>query len=305
MRRAGARRLGLLLPAAVLAALALGAVGAAARPPSLRAVLHAPERSVRVSWGRIGYRAVGHGSPLVLIMGLSGSIDAWPPDFIAGLAARHRVIALDNEGIGLSTLRPGRLSIPRMADDTAALVRALHLGRPDVLGWSMGGFIAQAYAVRHPRLIRRLVLSATAPGDGRAALPSAQVLGSLSGAGALAFLFPPDQARYRGAYVKAISAWPGFHLPSAAVTAAQLAASAAWMAGHDRAGHLVARLRIPVLIGDGREDAILPSRNTVRLGRLIAGARVKLYPDAGHGFLFQDERSWVAAIDRFLAARSA
>lgn len=295
------RRLACLLAACAL--LICLPSGAGARPVTVSEVLKAPVRSVKVPWGRIGYRVVGHGAPMVIIMGLAGSIDAWPPSFVTALAARHRVYALDNEGIGLTTRRRGALSIPRMADETADFVRALHLRRPDVLGWSMGGFIAQAYAVRHPRLLRRLVLAATAPGDGHPVFPSApviQALSSGSGAGALAYLFPPDQSRYGALYTQQIVRWPGFHLPVAQVVKAQLAASTLWLSGRDQAGRRVSRLRIPVLIGDGAEDVILPTPNTRHLAHLIKGSHLHLYPDAGHGFLFQDERAWVKVINRFL-----
>lgn len=290
----------------LLAAPAAGAASKGAGRVTASTVTHAPVRSVRVPWGRIGYRTVGHGSPLVLIMGLSGSINTWPPGFVAALARHHRVVALDNEGIGLSTLRPGALSVPRMADDTAALVRALHLGRPDVLGWSMGGFIAQALAVRHPGVVRRLVLSATAPGNGKAVLPSSKVLKALTGgaAGLLNYLFPPDQAKDVAAFIKAISAYPALDIASAAVTSLQLVASSNWLAGKDRAGRHESALRLPVLIGEGVDDVILPARNSRIIHRLINGSRLRLYPDAGHGFLFQDAAGWAGAINRFLAARA-
>ena len=102
-------------------------------------------------------------------MGLSGTIDGWPPSFLDAVAAKgHRVIVFDNEGIGRSTLRAGTLTITRMGQDTARFIKALHLRRPDLAGWSMGGMIAQSLAVQSPKLVRRLVLMATAPGDGHA-----------------------------------------------------------------------------------------------------------------------------------------
>ncbi len=287
----------------VACAVVVPASGAAARQPAQVSVTTAPVRAARTSWGRIGYRSVGRGSPLVMIMGLSGSIDAWDPSFIAALAQHHRVVVLDNEGIGLSTLRPGTLTITRMGDDTADLISALHLRRPDVLGWSMGGFIAQAFAVRHPGLYRRLILSATAPGNGQGVLPSAAVASLLAGGGEqiLAALFPPDQAKQAPAYIKAITRYPNFYQPSAKISALQLTASTRWLSGQEPSGRLITRLRAPTLIADGAEDVILPSANSIKLGRLIHGSQVKLYPDAGHGFLFQDEASWVARIERFLA----
>jgi pimeloyl-ACP methyl ester carboxylesterase len=269
-------------------------------------VTSAPIHALRVPWGRIGYRSVGHGSPLALIMGLAGNIDDWPPSLIAALAQRHRVIVFDNEGIGLSTLRPGAFTITRMADDTASLIATLRLHRPAVMGWSMGGFIAQALAVRHPGAIGRLVLSATAPGTGNAALPSGPVLAALSNGaqGALKYLFPADQAKFAAAYTQEITSYPHFYVTPANIVTLQLRASSRWLAGREGAGRRVGRLRLPTLIGDGRDDVILPTANSVKLAHLIRGSRLKLYPDAGHGVVFQDERQWVAAIDRFLAARS-
>lgn len=295
--------------ASLLSAVALVATGSAAGAPrsvSVASVTRAPIRAARVPWGRIGYRSVGHGSPLVLIMGLAGNVDDWPPSLIAGLAQRHRVIVFDNEGIGLTTLRPGVLTITRMSEDTVSLIAALHLRRPDVMGWSMGGFIAQALAARHPSAIAKLVLSATAPGTGKGVLPSAPVIGALSngGQGALRYLFPPDdQAKFAAAYVKEITSYPHFYLTPARIVTLQLQASSRWLAGGDAAGRRVGRLRLPTLIGDGRDDVILPTANSVRLTHLIRGSRLKLYADAGHGFVFQNERKWVAAIVRFLDAR--
>jgi pimeloyl-ACP methyl ester carboxylesterase len=262
---------------------------------------------VRTAYGTVSYRAVGHGRPLVLIMGLGGSIDVWPPGFIAALARAHRVIAFDNEGIGRSTLRPGTLTITRMGDDTAAFIAALHLRRPDVLGWSMGGFIAQAFAVRHPGDYRRLILSATGPGDGDAVLPSAPVDKALTGGGGnilgiLRYLFPTNQAREAPAFIAAISKYPHVYAAPTKIFGLQLTASTEWLTGKDPSGHHDQRISAPTLIGDGVEDELIPSPNSRQLARLIPHAHLKLYPDAGHGFIFQDQSKWAALIDRFLAA---
>jgi pimeloyl-ACP methyl ester carboxylesterase len=276
---------------------------AATPPVTAASVIVAPVRTVRTAYGTVSYRAVGHGRPLVLIMGLGGSVDTWPPGFIAPLARAHRVIAFDNEGVGRSTLRAGSLTISRMGDDTAAFIVALHLRRPDVLGWSMGGFIAQAFAVRHPGDYRRLILSATGPGDGHAVLPSAPVVKALTGAGnILDYLFPPDQSREAAAFTDAITRYPHLYAASSKIFGLQLAASTGWLTGQDASGHHDGRIGAPTLIGDGAEDELIPSVNSRRLAHLISHARLKLYPDAGHGFIFQDQSQWAALIDRFLAA---
>jgi pimeloyl-ACP methyl ester carboxylesterase len=290
------------LPAVVVSVAVLAPPAVAAGAPN--SAIDAPVRTVRTTLGTVSYRSVGHGRPLVMIMGLSGSIDVWPPGLVDALARRHRVIAFDNEGMGGSTLRPGPLTISRMGDDTAAFIAALHLRRPDVLGWSMGGFIAQAFAARHPGRYRRLILSATAAGDGHAVLPSAAVTKVLTtGSGnILNYLFPADQSREVQAFTLAITKYPHFYAAPAAITALQLRASERWLTGKDPSGHRDRTFTAPTLIGDGAEDELIPSANSRLLGRLIPHARVKLYPDAGHGFLFQDEAGWARVIERFLTA---
>src|SRR5207245_199943 len=110
-----------------------------------------------------------------------------------------------NEGVGRSTTLPGTLTIRRMGDDAAGLIAALHLSRPDVVGWSMGGMIAQSFAVRHPRSLRKLVLLATAPGDGRSTAPLADALSILTSTSpdplaVLGLLFQPDPSAVRHHY---------------------------------------------------------------------------------------------------------
>ena len=107
---------------------------------------------------------IGSGPSLVLIMGYGGTMQTWDPRFVNTLAMHNQVVIFDNAGIGDTQALPAPLTIDAMADQTSALISALGLGRTDVLGWSMGGMIAQALAVRHPAQVRRLVLCATFPG---------------------------------------------------------------------------------------------------------------------------------------------
>ena len=249
-----------------------------------------------MAWGRIGYRAVGNGRPLVLVSGTYDSIDFWSPSFVDALAHRHRVLAIDNEGVGRTTLRPGPLTITRMAQDTADFVAALHLKRPDVLGFSMGGFIVQALAIRHPASVRRVVLCSTGPGDG-SNVPST---GSRS-TPLYADLFPPDQDAARLAFIGEIHSYPGFYLAPSSVVPLQGMATAGWWAGSEPVGHQLRRLRAPTLIGQGAEDPLEPVANAQILARAIPHARLHVYADASHGFLFQDAADWVRRIARFLA----
>jgi pimeloyl-ACP methyl ester carboxylesterase len=276
--------------------------GSSGQAPS---VIAAPVQVVQTTDGAVGYRSVGHGSPLVLIMGYSGSMDTWAPSFIDALARRYKVVIFDNAGIGSTTLPPGTLTISSMADQTAALIAALKLGRPDVLGWSMGGMIAQALAVLHPNLVSHLVLAATLPGDGKAVPPSGSAVTALQSPGAanagqlLTLLFPSNRSADRAAYLKAITSFPDFYLAPTPVDALQFKTLDEWISGQDPAGNGISHLKMPVLVADGTVDALIPVVNDHLLARAIPHAQLVLYPDASHAFWFQDQASFVGRLERF------
>ena len=295
----------------MLAAAVVAAVAALALPPTAIAgardsATTAPTRTVDAQGVRIAYRSIGSGRPLVLVMGLGGTMDAWDPAFVDGLAAAgHRVILFDNEGAGRSERRPGKITIRRMGQNLDRLVRALRLERPDVAGWSMGGMIAQSYAVNHPRGLRRLVLLASAPGDGRATPPTSEALaivGATSEAAtALDLLFPASARAARDAYVTRIARRRGaVPLPPVTVRQAQVAAAADWLSGADADGRQVRRLRVPVLVAGGELDQLLPVANQRRLAQIIPGAQRALYAGASHGFFIQRRRDVLPRLRRFL-----
>ena len=287
---------------AVLAAAALALpAGAGAATPSIVA---APIHTVKAGQGTIGYRSVGHGRPLILVMGLSGTMDSWVPSFVDALARHRRVITYDNEGIRSTTLGAAPLTIPRMAADVASLARALHLSRVDVLGWSMGGMIAQSLTHSHPKLVRRLVLCATAPGDGQATLPGPEAAKLLTGAdqaALLGVLFPAGKVAALKAFVQGITAYPhAVPMAPAPIMAQQLAASSKWITGQEPTGRPLSRLRLPVLVGAGGADQLLPAANDRHIAASIRGAKLVVYDDAAHGFLFQHQASFLSRIQRFL-----
>src|SRR4051794_18197426 len=230
----------LLVVLALIAALAPAANAATA--------IDAPTKIVKIGKQKVAYRSFGSGRPLVMVMGLGGTMGSWDPTFLDGLAAgHHRVVLLDNEGVGRTTTLPGRLTIRRMGDTVAGLIKRLKLKRPDVAGWSMGGMIAQSLAVRHPKSLRRLVLMATAPGDGKGAPPTPEALKALTNPGdanaALSLIFPADQTAARDEYVRHILLRRPFEgLAPQQQSRRQTAASGAWLTGQDPDGRRVARL---------------------------------------------------------------
>ena len=289
------------------ALLALLAVTAVLAPAANAATaLDAPTKVVRVGEQKVGYRTFGSGHPLVMIMGLDGTMGSWDPTFLDALAAGgHRIVLLDNEGVGKTSSLKGRLTIRRMGDTTAGLIKRLKLKRPDVAGWSMGGMIAQSLAVRHPRAVRRLVLMATAPGDGKGTPPTPRALKALTGSTdvnvVLGLLFPPDQTAARDTYVADILMRHPFEgIAPAPQATKQTAASGAWMLNQDPDGRRVAKLTVPSLIGGGELDPLLPVANQRHLHKMINGSQLVTYPDASHAFLFQHQGEFVPRLLQFL-----
>ena len=277
------------------------ASGAAVGPSA--AVVNAPTKIAHTAAGPVGYREVGAGSPVLLVMGLSGSMDDWQPAFVAGLATDHTVVVFDNAGVGQTAALSPPLSIIAMANQASALISALGLGRTAVLGWSMGGMIAQALAVLHPAQVSRLVLAATQPGTGHALpVPAAAAAAVVSPdpSTVLSVLFPPDQAAAERIYTIGILRYPDFYQASRAVTSAQGLAVQQWIAGNDPAGRQLGQLRLPTLVADGTEDQLDPVANDRLLADTIPAAKLILYPDAGHAFLFQDLASFLHAVQQFL-----
>ncbi len=276
-----------------VASLLIAPAGAAAANPSV--VKH-----VRVNGISIGYRTVGSGPPLVMIPGFAFTMAEWDPRLVNALAKHHRVVLFDNRGVATSTDTPhNRLTIAEMATDTAGLIQALHLGRPEVLGRSMGGYIAQELALRKPLLVSSLVLASTDTGGARAIQPSRKVIRELEHASPsqlLALLFPHAKLWAANAWEARIGQQAArlhfpksYFTPSAKIIAQQFqAAGQGWEApGHGSYARLP-KLRIRTLIMAGLQDVIVPARNALILHARIAHSALVRYRDAGHAFLFQD-----------------
>ena len=257
---------------------------------------------VRTPAGTVAYRELGSGPALLLIMGADASMDGWPPSFVDALAAHHEVVVFDNAGVGRTSAvsAPGLLSITAMTSQTSALISALRLRRPAVLGWSMGGMIAQALAVSHPAQVSRLILAATAVGTGKAVpLPPYATVAGLSPAEVTAQAFPKNQAAAASAYLNAIQQYPGFYQVSAATFHSQYLAAERWLAGQDAAGHLAGDIRVPTLVTGGTQDQFIVTANARLLASSVPGAKLLLFDDAGHAFLFQDAARFTRAVETF------
>jgi pimeloyl-ACP methyl ester carboxylesterase len=266
-------------------------------------IVTAPVRVAATTDGGVSYREIGSGSPLLLIMGLGGTMNDWSPSFVNALAVQHKVVVFDNAGVGKTASLAPPLSINAMAKQASALISAIHLGPTAVLGWSMGGMIAQALAVQHPSQVSKLVLAATQAGNGKAVPPAAAASDAASSddpKAVLSVLFPPGAIAPARLYAISVLQYPVLYAVPPTVKAAQVSAIDQWFAGSDATGHEVASLKVPTLVADGTQDALDPVSNDKQLAGLIKGAQLALYSGAGHAFWFQDEPSFVARLGAFL-----
>ena len=129
-----------------------------------------PAKKVHVGDIDIGYKILGKGEPILLFNGASDSMDAWDPSFLSGISSNHTVIVFDQRGIGNSTVGSKPYTYPQLANDTAGLLDALKIPKADVMGYSLGGHIAQAFTISHPEKVNRLILVASSCG-GKDSIP--------------------------------------------------------------------------------------------------------------------------------------
>src|SRR5262245_10323784 len=258
------------------------------------------------------YRDTGGGAdtvPLVLFQHFRGNLDGRDPALIDELAAGRRVITFDNAGVGGSTgTTPD--TIEQMARDALAFLAALGVTQADLLGFSIGSFVAQQITLVRPALVRRLVLASSAPegADGMHGW-APEVIGAVgtregSPQGYLSVFFAPSasskqagQEALRRMYARtedrdAATTW--------ATREAQYDAVCAWgIPDHARLQRLAA-IDVPVFVANGDSDPMILPRYSYLLAGLIPHARVKIYPDSAHGFLFQHHAEFTADVQAFL-----
>ncbi|MBM3667714.1 MAG: alpha/beta hydrolase [Actinobacteria bacterium] len=252
----------------------------------------------------------GEGPPLLMLMGTGSTMSEWDPALLRLLARDRRLIMLDYPGLGLSEPQPwkGR-SFDQLADDVEALMAAIGLERASVLGWSMGGFVAQRLAIRHPERVEAVVLAGTNPGGSVTALGTeeAQRIDSLpdpSEAEILSELYPPGHRGEGRAFMRRLerASQSGeipddFDVPSATVEA-QVAAEDPWLRSDENYRQLGA-LGVPALAAGGLRDPVVPPLNLELIAARVPDGELALLPGA-HAFLFQERIAFARELDRFL-----
>jgi pimeloyl-ACP methyl ester carboxylesterase len=285
-----------------LVAILAGCGQSSAEP--FRAEVHvAHVGSTKVAW----YER-GQGPPLAMLIGTGSTMAEWDPALLRMLARGHRLILFDYPGVGLSGPWHGR-TFDSLADATAGLLKAIGVPRADLLGWSMGGFVAQRLAIDHPGRVSHLILAGTNPGGSHTVLgtPRAQAIDSEphpSDAQILHELYPPDRQVEGRHFLRRLETASqdgeipnDFHVPAATVRR-QVAAESPWLRS-DRNYRQLGSLAVPTLAAAGTVDPVVPAVNLRRIAARVPHSKLRLFPGA-HAFLFQDRRAFAQAVDRFL-----
>ena len=273
--------------------------------------INAANQSIRVNGIPFAYRDIGPttGVPLVMFNHWGAVLDNFDPAIIDGLAQTRRVITTDYRGIGGSG-GTAPLTVGEMADDAIQLIRALGLETVDVLGFSLGGFVAQDIALKAPDRVRRLILTGTGPAGGSGIDKVGSVTWPLILKGLLTlrdpkvYLFFTSSANGRRSaaqYLQRLKTRKNNRdkSPTPSAFLRQLKAITAW--GKQPPQDL-GRLRIPALVVNGDTDIMVPSINSFELAKRIPNAELVIYQDAGHGGIFQYHVEFVARAQAFLDA---
>lgn len=291
----------LLAATAVFSIFETGVASAAAKLES------APNKFVEANGVKFSYRQLGtsNGTPLVLLQHFTGTNDYWDPLVVNQLAKDRTVIVFNNRGVGLSS---GQVpdNVQAMTDDAYAFIKALGYKKVDLLGFSLGGFIAQEISVQHPELVRKVILAGTSNKGGGDNL--LKVLGE-----AFSQKDSPDPRLYLFFTQSAESQQSGRQFikragvrkerdpeSSKEIADAQAKALITWANTPDPDHQLLKSIKQPVLIVQGSNDTMLSTANSVTMFDQIPNAQLVLFPDAGHGSIFQHHDAFVNVVDHFL-----
>lgn len=282
------------ISALALVFLLLAAPVRAAGPEPPRGV--AGEQTVAVGDVVLAYRILGQGKPLLLITGYGCTMDTWDPTLLAALSAHHRLILMDNRGMGLSTASATPFSLRLFADDAAGLLAALGIAKADVLGWSMGAMTALELALAHPDRVGRVAAYGTAA----TVAPVAAAIDRFKRLTAAAFAAQLFPKAWSEAHPDAVSQLPKPAMrPQPDIVRRQAAALTGWPGFGDR----LHALDKDVLLVVGQEDTVTPPDQSRILADRIPGSWLIRFRNAGHWLMFQYPRTLAQVVEAFLEDR--
>ncbi len=272
----------------------------------------APTQYVTVGDNTYAYRqfGAGPGLPLLFLQHFTGTLDNWDPAVTDTLALGRSVILFENAGIGRAS---GKVptTVAGMADHAMKFLDALGLTQVDVLGFSLGGMVAQVIALKRPALLRRIILSGTGPEGGvgvgmdRPELLKIFVDQKMPMSEKLVKLFfettETSQSAGRQFVQRLAQRTEDKDTPTTAEAAgAQLAAMAAWAKSGGAPYPVLKKITQPVLVTNGNHDIMIPTVNSFTLSARLPNAQLIIYPDSGHGALFQHAGAFTSHVSEFL-----
>lgn len=277
----------------------------------------APTQFIQTFKEKYAYRRFGEksGLPLLLLQHFIGTLDNWDPALTSALAAEHDVILFENAGVGRSS---GQVptTIAGMADHAFAFVDALDIATCDVLGFSLGGMVAQQMALVRPSVFRKIILAGTAPRGGEDVMhlekPSVGKYfqdPTLKGYEILQKIFfpPTDTAQAAGKEFidRLVQRQQDLDPPSGpAIAQAQMSAFREWDKFSGERFADLKRIQQPTLVVNGVHDELISVKNSYFLAENLPNSVTLIYPDAGHGSIFQWHRSFASQVAQFLANKS-
>jgi pimeloyl-ACP methyl ester carboxylesterase len=251
-----------------------------------------------------------HRAPLLLCQRFRGTMDDWDPEFVARLATARHVIRFDNLGIGESSGETPN-TVREMADVVPLLLDALGIGAVDLLGWSLGGYVGQTVALTWPERVRHLVIAGSGPGGPDGPPPHSRVAEIAAKPAAtredVQFLFFTETEAGTAAARRHFDRIRLGERPPVAAESGrrQREAIASWWKGDGAARPHLGKLSMPVLVGNGIADVMVPAEHSFAIAQKAPRAKLVLYPDAGHAFLFQYAEDFCAEVLRFLSCLQA
>jgi len=298
MRRRSA--IAMVLPVLVLGGTSCGGDDADEAGEPFRAMVQVAD----LDHGEVAYYERGEGDPLVMLIGTGSTMAEWDPALLELLAQDHRLIMFDYPGLGKSGPWTDR-SFSDLATTTVELLDHLEIDRAAILGWSMGGFVAQRVAIEHPERVSALVLAGTNPGSSQAVLgsPQAQEIDSdpdPSDAQILTLLYPPDeQAEGRRFLRRLVDASQDGEIPDdfevpAETTDRQVAAEDPWLRSSENLEEL-AEITAPTLSAAGQTDPVTPPENMRIIADRIPNAELLILPGS-HAFLFPSREQFAEEV---------
>ena len=268
-----------------------------------------PTHTINAGGVEFAYRQLGPrtGVPVVFLTHLAAVLDNWDPRVVDGIAAKHRVITLDNRGVGASS-GATPTTIEEMAEDAVTFIRGLGLDQVNLFGFSMGGMIAQVIAQQHPQLVRKMIIAGTGPAGGEGIDKVTRISyldttrGLLTRQDPKQFLFftrTPNGRRAGKEFLARLAERTNDRDKAISVRSfrAQLKAIHRW--GQQKPADL-ASIHQPVLVMNGDSDKMVPTKNTIDLDRRLPNSQLVIYPDAGHGGVFQFHHDFVKRALEFL-----